>query len=891
MPLPTYAVDPAGKYTPALADPDEMTDKHGQPVRLLHSATFEEAFLRDWPGDAHAYCYGVAGNAEIPRLAKPILAALQARGADVLLHTIMVDYDNAATTGPDGQRGHAAWTTDAWEAFKTALGAAAERAPWIRDSLTGCYPTRGGARLVYVLDAPLRVDRGEAVHRGVVELLAQAGLPVARDGSAGIDKGCSDWTRCFRLPRVTRDGLSAPPFEEYWALDARLSPASILGPGATLTPGPASTVRPVEGGPPIDVAGLVGRDGHRPPWYDTASKALKRKACWSAIFDYQPIRFERSNTIVSYAGEVCALLASWHVRGPWTDVGPQHAYALLHAAVEQVEPDASGPAWLDVLWGAITRYWPGHVEAARAKAVETARVEVRADAIEEAVVRVAREWAPCVHPLRGDDAATLEWVRRHAICATPAGYYVLGPHGWYDSLCITKVVNLPPRIRALGMDRLIPLTTVDSKGQAKRRTPQDIIQDHATIVQAVEGVAAGPGNYIRFPDEAHATLVVKLYSRRTDIDPRFDKDVDEWLRAVGGKDYSLLCLALGYFLAFDEGPTSALVLTGPPGFGKKVLANGLGETITSLRTVDIKEAGGFSSALLASPYMIVNEGFPAIRDWTPADAFRRLTGGDVVRAEKKYQDVMDLRVPVRVLMTANNMDVVRAIVGDNADLTLDDRAAIAQRTVHIRVGASATAYLRQKGGLAYTRGWVQADAGGGSDYRVAQHLLWLHKQRPEVPRGNRFLLEGNLDTSMVQRFASRAGVAPLVVEALVQMATSSLEGGRVEGVYMERQAIDGYEYEGLVDVLPPCPRVWVTEAGVLTWVRARGATFKGRELDAYSVGRAMRSLIAEDMPETGAKLTLGGSTAKWYCLDLGALVAEAVEHGWRADTLIRARGQ
>ena len=55
-------------------------------------------------------------------------------------------------------------------------------------------------------------------------------------------------------------------------------------------------------------------------------------------------------------------------------------------------------------------------------------------------------------------------------------------------------------------------------------------------------------------DKDNSTLKLPSFSRRDDLPPTFDPDVDLWLRKLFGVNYELGCKWLGYALAFDEGP-------------------------------------------------------------------------------------------------------------------------------------------------------------------------------------------------------------------------------------------------------------------------------------------------------------------------------------------------
>jgi hypothetical protein len=153
-------------------------------------ATLEQAFFKPWATDAHFVTYRVVGLDSFPRLTKagPVVAELRAAGHEVEHWAFALDYDN-----PD----HAPWDPTLVKVFKERLGTVAAHNSIVA-SASLCYFTRAGARFVYILQDPIPVGpEAEGMHRSLCRAWTQAGIEV--------DPGCSDWTRYFRLPKVTRE--------------------------------------------------------------------------------------------------------------------------------------------------------------------------------------------------------------------------------------------------------------------------------------------------------------------------------------------------------------------------------------------------------------------------------------------------------------------------------------------------------------------------------------------------------------------------------------------------------------------------------------------------------------------------------------------------------------
>ena len=179
--------------------------------------------------------------------------------------------------------------------------------------------------------------------------------------------------------------------------------------------------------------------------------------------------------------------------------------------------------------------------------------------------------------------------------------------------------------------------------------------------------------------------------------------MDSWLQQLckDEEPYNRLCLWIGHSLNFEGGPICALSLSGPPGCGKKMLVWGLAECITTKTVADSKEFGRFASEILRTPFLIVNEGFHKTSGgMDPADTFRTYTGGDPIFVERKFQRPIRMQSPLRVIITANNLSVLKTLTS-NRDLSPDDRDALAQRLFQVEVPAAASAWIRRLGSVGY----------------------------------------------------------------------------------------------------------------------------------------------------------------------------------------------
>lgn len=138
------------------------------------------ALLGNWPTDAHLAAYvpdtGVRVKKDNP--------------GSVTFKVALVDLDYARHQGRP--------SPDDWVRLLRILHVC----DWTPNI---AYPTRGGARLVYVLTKTVTDPRVyEAHHRALLDKLDE--IFRAFQSWYSVDMACGDWTRLYRAPHVIRDG-------------------------------------------------------------------------------------------------------------------------------------------------------------------------------------------------------------------------------------------------------------------------------------------------------------------------------------------------------------------------------------------------------------------------------------------------------------------------------------------------------------------------------------------------------------------------------------------------------------------------------------------------------------------------------------------------------------
>ena len=854
---------------------------------------FIEALEREHAIDAHAMSYVVvdpdlklANNETLPqpRLRKSGLSAIRSQGWNVVVTSLWIDCDNRrAATGR--AEDHVPWDDHSYSKVLALLQQAEATDPAIFGAWHAFYFTRKGFRLCFILDEFLDPETAEHFHRGLVERFKAAGL------ADYVDDGVSDWTRLMRLPRVEREDGGRSDKDPYFVLhlqqDVPAFPVKKIIQPVFQSQRVRVSVKVEE----VDSGDRPGPDEAKAMIYDYSQggKQVKREWCNAAMrrlkanlpqVHSRVVNIENIETYVSGRNNsLTRLIASSMSCLMWVP-GTTHKliYALWIDAIEQMEArtgNDSGKAWLDVAWEYICRYWPQREAEKRAEEAKLA-VQSQPDArLTDRILAGVKEWC-AARVLLAPEIEALEWISQHAIAVLPEGYSVLGPTGYFDKHTIS-LTNLPGRIRELGMESIIPITSAVMTQQGVKTSPiapREILMRHQTLVPHRQGVVTAPGSFVRDIGTDAATFCFKMYERKPDLTPAYNEEVDTWLRQCFGTHYDLVNMWIAYSLAFDEGPICALSIHAPNGVGKKLLIEGLAECIDSQSVASGKElVGRFQSQLLHTPFLIIDEGLPRLRDgMDPADAFRAIVSGDTIHVEEKGKGIASINNPMRVIITANNNLVVKSLYSHRT-LSASDRAALGQRLLHIELDATGAQYLKRKGGLDYTgrkgNRWIRGDAGAKSDYILARHFLWLWSQRAKWAglKGSRLLVEGDQFSPLVSEMAIASGAAPEVIESVIYMIEAT--GMKADGLFVS-----------------PTNDVYVTSAGVRDACQRLAAT-KGSKfnLSQTQVMPVLEALAATSTMQNEERDLDGKGLKKWWVIDKVLLMHHAFRNGITCERL------
>lgn len=701
------------------------------PRYLQEVLSVAEMLETEWQTDAHFTCYYVKGLDRWPRINKPALAGLLAEDNPVLTDVFVFDYDLP---------GHAEWTPESLLEFAVALEAIEKHSVLLPVWHT-LYTTLHGARLLYRLSEPLPVAKAEQHLCWMIRLLGEAGL--------AVDPACKDWTRLFRCPRVLRDGTrsEASPYFHIESHDRTLD-VSLLGTLPTKTVAkPREFRRSRAKCPPIKELEAIlktkdakGHDKYSLV-YDKAKKALKKNPYYGLCFENRTSGWnsgEYNDCIALYLGCVLPILVR-------KNLSIRESMAVVHPPLAAI-PDTDRK-YMEHSWNLLQDIYEREVKKINEDLFQRAEKETRKVSTLDSMVLGMRRWCSAI-PV--DDDLARDYVKRHVFISLKNIYYAMNEEGDVDDMPLSKE-QLISRIRNTFLRDVIETYQErirdDGTTYQVDITPSILLNNFTTVVKAGKREYLGDrGGYIKDIDGKNPEVMLPMYRRNDKLEPQYHPLVDEWLKALGGDYYSRLCAWIGHALDFEGGPICSLSINGDRGTGKLVLPTGLSECLVTPALAHVEDLTSQSSTLTRTPFLLLNEGMPKYSRFgkTPADQFKGLVAGDQIPINEKHMPIIYINNPVRVILTANDDGLLRALVKGNG-MSFNTRQAVGERVLHLDVGDRANKFFASIGNRKTTakpgETWISGFR--DSDFVVAKHFLWLYENRDTSDMNQRFLVMGN----------------------------------------------------------------------------------------------------------------------------------------------------
>lgn len=836
--------------------------------------TLREMLTTDWDDDTHFVCYKALGTDanELPaseqfRLRKSIRGQLEEAGGSVLAWGFVGDWDlNENVTdemlhaaGWDGnpkKKPKVTWTRDLLDKF---IDETADVVEGLRAKDLGpayVYLTNHGGRFIHLYDEDQPALVHEEIIRGMIEEYRKLGYI--------LDDACVDWTRLFRAPRVVRNGQFTGHQSWFMAWEHDNWTIASTAPRMVKRVDDYADVAEYVGDrlDPEEALALLVEDlatGRKTDTYKKLKALLHRR-------DLQKLHDILTGTDVVLAEgardveltRLAGQLASHIYEQEWSS--PELMYALLMQAAEQLEPDDQTQDWLAVTWSLCRRMWTKEASkgAARKEAEQVQEAQTLNDLGEMLeVLRVRYPKNPKLHDM---DTIAFEELSRMGLVKVGSAIFVLRPDGYYDPAAVDGAV-LPGVIRDLGSEFFMPTQVMGPKGGIGFLDAKMLLASHGRTASAVVGTFGIPGGYI---EDGRLFRPLFTWANHPAVHSEF---AHTWLQMLGGKNWKEIARWIAYAQDMRR-PICALALVGAKGVGKGLLARGMQELIVgspvSGSGADLVD--DFTPALTRSPFIIVDEGLPtngrSIKD--VSDTFRRMVAGEPLWVNAgKYQPHVEVNIPFRILFTANNTEIIHGLVG-NRTLTPADRGALAERIKFVQLQERAATWLRESGGQDFTSGWV-AGNGQPSNFVLARHFRWLYENREEMfgpPDSDRFLVSGDMESSIVDDLRVLSGVTPEVAKVCIYLVhTVTLNDNISECMSVDE---DG---------------VWVTSNAVIEFYNSTSTMDKKVRLNEKNVGIALENLTTEFV--RGVRTTGRGTKRqlRWRKLDLPFLLEHARNHG------------
>lgn len=721
-------------------------------VAPVEAIGFREAFEKVWPNDAHFACYAAVDQAGefVPkyfRLNKThgLLEEIRAQGGDILCWGFALDWDT-----PD----HVEWTPELWSDAIQKLAVLKQENHWLATQFAAIYRTKNGLRLVYRYPDWIPADVHEGYMRAAVAAAHAAGLRC---------DALDDWTRLMRLPKVVREGsgASADPFLALYP-DRTIDLAVLPPDAAKISMGQNAVVvsQKVTVGQPTPEAAEdllrihSGKKGQpkQTEFLKEAKRRLSGRDCYPFIFEERTFQEgSRDQEITRLVGEAISMLVP---TGPGVlqivpGTCPESVYALFLDAVMKLDPDKDTQDWTKMLWSIVCRLW-AHDKAVydqeqTVKAERAVVVEQIAKTVKQSALEGARKWHPSL-PIADDEA----WkaLSTMLVAARKGAYYLMRADGRYCSehvpreLVRTMVEHSP----------FAPFFEL-SKDNGEATKVDQVLADRTIRVRAIQKVPQIDGGYLKFPTEGPPTLYLRSFARRTDLVPTYSPLVDEWLKLLGHKYYERLCKWIGRALAFEEGAICALSIVGCNALGKGMFARGCAECLEVpylAQGADLVDQ--YNGNCARTPFVHIDENLPKGKGvHHVADIFRSMQSGTAFASRVMYTMPEETVNPIRAIFTGNNTNAIQALAKGRGKLTDYDLEALSTRIFHFHASPLAKKYLADRGGRAFTAGWIAGDD-GVSDYVLAKHFLWLYEKHKNDPRegDGRFLVEGSFNGEVFQ---------------------------------------------------------------------------------------------------------------------------------------------
>jgi hypothetical protein len=338
---------------------------------------------------------------------------------------------------------------------------------------------------------------------------------------------------------------------------------------------------------------------------------------------------------------------------------------------------------------------------------------------------------------------------------------------------------------------------------------------------------------------------------RKDLKPKFNPQIDQWLKHLGGKKYyGKLVDWMASCVLLDK-INCAIYFSGGKGSGKTMFAHGLARIWTTSDPSKLEIVlSDFNDTLIKCPLVLADEQLPKKFKWesiTPQ--LRSMLSITTRTLTRKYKSTGELQGGIRLVLTANNPN----LLDGNESGTPEDVDAVAERFLYVKiVDSKAADYLKELGQKVVSSWWT---------HEIAEHALWLAENHVIKNPGDRFVVEGDR-TEMQDLLVVGMTWNAFVCEWLVKYLEDPQPMNNLPGY---KDLVRIYQNELLVN-----PRVIVDK-----WAVYLG-NVKKHEPTVKKIGNAIRNMSKSQKPK---QLRAEGSSPRYYIIDERFLISWSLREG------------
>lgn len=268
---------------------------------------------------------------------------------------------------------------------------------------------------------------------------------------------------------------------------------------------------------------------------------------------------------------------------------------------------------------------------------------------------------------------------------------------------------------------------VMTKTAIKRKSREDIVADHGTILNDVEySYLVSKSVY----STERNTLTIAS-APRSKLTPEFHSGVSQYLEVLGKDNHTRLLTWLAALPDLSR-PLPILALIGAKGAAKSGLPHGLSMIWERGIPTSMEVAmSRFNAEMRFCPLLFADESLPSDNRGRPRTReLRRMVQERKREIEVKFLPKMTLVGCTRSIVSANSLSIIE---GED-HLNDNDVEAIGERFLYIDVTKDVPEFVSKIGHLEFSS-WITSGA-------VARHALWLQKNHKIEETNDRFLIAG-----------------------------------------------------------------------------------------------------------------------------------------------------